>query len=200
MQLVHPVLQPVRLSTDLEHALCLQVHGGGFELRKIRLQWSRSMVEHASRLRDEEAALKSAMPPRLSKVLRDKRCLLFRWALDDIEYADAKVSSEMMEGFPLSGLLPVSNVFDAKIRVPAIHPGALKQMSASFNASTLAVTKPTLDPDMGVKLWASTAEDVDAGYLEGPYDFDSVAQAGPSCQHPGFAAVRHCAEGQAQAD
>ena len=86
-----------------------------------------------------------------------------------IDYPDAKIADEMVEGHPLFGWLAASNVFPPFLRPPQIHPDCLKTMAPSVLARTIAVTKPCEDPASNEALWMATMKEVEEGFATGPY-------------------------------
>ena len=144
-------------------------NGDSLQLRKMRLKSFAAMLVLVKKLEDEEIKQHSAMPQHLQMVLRGKRTLLFEQLLQQISYPDVSVASEMRRGFPLYGWLPVSNVFPSSVRAPVIHTSSLETMAPIFSRRTLATVKSSGDADQDTALWEATMQEVEAGYLEGPY-------------------------------
>ena len=102
----------------------------GLAFRKAQCDFSAKLVHLCSELSDEELALKCRMDSHVRRVLQNKRVVLFKRFLDDLQYPESKVADEMAEGFPLCGWLPSSGVFPTRIRPPEIHEEFLWKMSA----------------------------------------------------------------------
>ena len=172
IKLVHPVLQRLRIGEALEHSI--QINNDGLELRKRRLNNFIKAVETARMCEAEDSDLHDNMDSELRKVLKGKRTILFHKLLLDVQYPDAKVASELGCGFPLYGWLPMSSVFPKLVRPPSLHAEALQQMSVSFSKRSLASIKSSGDIELDLQLWQATMDEVQAGYLEGPHDVESL--------------------------
>eukprot|EP00435_Cladocopium_sp_Y103_P075157 s92_g54.t1 len=168
--LVHPVLRAMQVGDAMKDAIHAYEDGDKPEFRRIQCRFSQKLV-HAS-LKDEEDSLHVELPEHLQCVLKTKRLRIFRKLLDDIQYTDAKIAGEMVQGFPLCGWLPMSGVFPAQLRPPDLHVDTLQRMSASFTARTLTATKSSGDSEMDEMLWKATLDEVAAGFLSGPCDAD----------------------------
>ena len=119
--------------------------------------------------------------------------MFFKRQLELIDYPDAKIADEMVEGHPLFGWLAASNVFPPFLRPPQIHPDCLKTMAPSVLARTIAVTKPCEDPASNEALWMATMQEVEEGFATGPY-----LQSEPTRRSFGFAPFWAFAEEQAE--
>ena len=87
----------------------------------------------------------------------------------DSGYPDAKLVDKMAAGFPLCGWLHSSDVFPLKLRPPVLHMDTLEKMSASFDARSIGATKASGDEEMDLLLWEATMDEVNAGFLSGPF-------------------------------
>jgi len=114
------------------------------------------------------------MDEHVCKVLVSKRVALFQRLLEDMDYPDSKVATEMQQGFPLSGWLPASNVFPTRLRPPEIHVELLFRMAKVFSARSIAATKSSGCADADRRLWEATMEEVADGFLEGPFTRDAL--------------------------
>lgn len=170
--LKHPILQIGLMSGAMKDAF--DVNDDALRLRKTRLQNFAKMVSKAKALEAEEQVVHGNMPPHLRMVLRGKRVMLFEELLQQISYPDTSIAREMREGFPLYGWLPVSNVFPSNVRVPVLHVSSLESMAHVFSRRTLSAVKSSGDKMHDEALWAATLQEVEAGYLEGPYEVSEL--------------------------
>jgi hypothetical protein len=144
--------------------------GDGLGFRRVQCSFSQRLMKLVNDLRSDEEALHAGMPEHLQRVLKGKRICLFRSLLLDSGYPDAKIADELAQGFPLCGWLPASDIFPSKMRPPQLHVETLDKMSASFSARTVGATKPSGDAALDDMLWQATMDEVQAGFLSGPYD------------------------------
>ena len=162
-KLVYPTNQPARLSNEMDGAVDANVIKGGLELRRLRLHASKLILGVAA---DE---LHKSWPEHLGRVMKSKKLLLFKRLLERLRYADAKIADEMMADFPLNGYLNESGVFPPRVKLPEIHPDAFEGMIPSFSSRTLAVVKSSGDAELDRQLWAATCEEVELGFVKGPF-------------------------------
>ena len=67
-------------------------------------------MKRAVQLRAEELQLHAGLPPHLQPLLRDKKLLLWKEILLNLQYPDAKIVDEVCQGF-LDGVGPVFGRF-----------------------------------------------------------------------------------------
>ena len=68
----------------------------------------------------------------------------------------------------------MSNVFPSSVRVPIIHTSALESIAPIFSKRILATVKSCGDTSQDEALWEATLQEVEAGYLEGPFDVSTL--------------------------
>ena len=172
--LVHPLLRAMQVGDVMLEAIDAYETGDGLDFRRIQCSFSQRLLSLTNDLRTEEESLHAGMPEHLQRVLKGKRIHLFRTLLLDSGYPDAKIADELAQGFPLCGWLPASNIFPSKMRPPQLHVETLEKMSASFSARTVGATKPSGDAALDDMLWQATMDEVQAGFLSGPYGVEEL--------------------------
>ena len=166
----HPTLQSTRVGRALQDAMFNYSMGDCMNFMRVQINFSKYLVDLMKDLETDEKALHESMPGHLKRILAPKRILLFGRALEEASYPDAKVATEMGEGFPLCGWLPPSDVFPRQVRPPSILVDTLVKMAPSFSARSLQATRGSGDHELDTLLWNATTEEVSAGYLTGPVD------------------------------
>lgn len=164
-KLVHPVVQQMRVP----EVITLSMKRSAAQVAELRAKWAKQALDTIRELADAEKELHNKLPAHAQKILKRKRLLFFKRQLELIDYPDAKIADEMVEGHPLFGWLAASNVFPPFLRPPQIHPDCLKTMAPSVLARTIAVTKPCEDPASNEALWMATMQEVEEGFATGPY-------------------------------
>ena len=101
--------------------------------------------------------------------MKGKKWTAFTAALQRAGYADADIALEAMNGFPLAGWLPATSVFPTMVKPPEMHVNELATLTSSYAARALASVKTPDDVELSRELWDITMEEVDAGFLEGPF-------------------------------
>ena len=75
------------------------------EFRRIQCAFAKKLVSMCTDLKEAEADCKQSMDVHVQRILESKRTVLFKQLLEEISYPDAKVATEMGQGFPLCGWL-----------------------------------------------------------------------------------------------
>lgn len=102
------------------------------------------------------------------KVLKGKKLLLFQKLLAGSGCPDLG-TSDVMTGLELVGTASKSPFFDAKL-VPATTTPQFLQMSARWQGPKMGARKVHAgDPEMSRLLWDTTLQEVESGFLEGPF-------------------------------
>ena len=169
MKVQHPMDTVDHLEDVTRHALDFNFRYPG---HVIKLERRKNLLQAklmALRLAEDEAKLHAAMPDHLQKVLKGKNLLLWKTLLERYGYDDMGVIPFMMEGVRLVG----------KHDAPPCYPHMLKP--ASLTADDLASSSVwrrkaivgrigTSDPDHVAHLEATAQEELDLGFLEGPFN------------------------------
>ena len=78
-----------------------------FEIKAKRANFLKKWMKRAVQLRAEEQQLHAGLPAHLQPLLKDKKLLLWKEILQDLQYPDSKIVDEICQGFPLDGVGPV---------------------------------------------------------------------------------------------
>ena len=173
-KLVHPNMQPVKLHEGMETAIQLHSDESAVELRRIRIAWTKTMVEMYEQCKSLEEEIHMKRPEHLKSVLVGKKFELMRMALEAVGYQDASIATEASDGLPLVGWMKQSNMFAANMRPPELHVDSLIKMAASFSRRAVASVKPSLDAALDKEVWEATLAEVTGGTLEGPFSVEEL--------------------------
>ena len=169
-KMVHPTEMSMQVSSLLINNIRAYEDGTGLEFRRVQCLFAKRLVTMCTTLKEAEANCKQMMDPHVRRILDGKRTVLFKQLLEEIAYPDAKVAIEMTCGFPLCGWLPASDVFPVRVRAPEFDECFLRSMARSFTARSIAATVSSGDSEQDMKLWQATLEEVEEGFLTGPWD------------------------------
>ena len=168
-KLVHPTALAMSVGNLMLRNIDAYNDPAGLEFRRLQCEFSGKLVKMCADLRNEEAEIKDKMDLHVRQILVGKRIAVFKKLLMDIEHPDSKVADEMADGFPLCGWLPSSGAFPTKVRAPEIPEGFLRKMSESISARSIAATTSSGSDETDDKLWRATLDEVQDGFLDGPY-------------------------------
>ncbi|CAE7192582.1 unnamed protein product, partial [Symbiodinium sp. CCMP2592] len=169
----HPYHKLSKCNKDLRDLVHDLVHKPGM-VRSQRKNYIEKWARRAKELEPEEAKLKAGMSDHRRKILQPKRILLFEEMLRDIGYDDMGVVQELIDAATLTGDIPITGVLDTKLKPARLDNEQILGMSDEIKQQIRAKTGSSGDKEIDQLLWDKTMEEVQSGYLSGPYDFESL--------------------------
>ena len=136
-----------------------------FCLAKKRVEFMKKWTARAQDLKLEEEKFREKMPEHVRNVLGNKRLVLFKEILDDLNYPDTKLIDDIASGFKLSGYMTKSNVFRARSKRPAFSLETLRKLSRSFNSRNVETLRKRQDAELGEQTWQETEEELRKGWI-----------------------------------
>ena len=137
-------------------------------------------------LEKEEQELHASFPSWYQKVVAPRKILAWKKLLEEFKYDDLDATKFMMEGCPLVGTSDLPKPFDAKI-VPATLSEQELRATAKARRQTLVQTGRPGDAEHVEHLVRSTLDEVDRGFLDGPFTESEVSER---LGHDAWTAVR----------
>ncbi|CAE7211849.1 unnamed protein product, partial [Symbiodinium sp. KB8] len=137
-------------------------------------------------LEKEEEELHASFPSWYQKVVAPKKILAWKRLLEEFKHDDLDATKFMMEGCPLVGTSDLPQPFDAKI-VPATLTEQELRATAKARRQTLVQTVRPGDAEHVEHLVRSTLDEVDRGFLDGPFTESEVSER---LGHADWTAVR----------
>ena len=130
----------------------------------------------ATELADEEAELHRSLHPSVAQAMKGKRMLLLRRILRDLHIPGAdRLFNLLKSGFPLVGPMEASGLFMGVDHSGSFLPESeLVRRSAASRRACIAATKSSGDPLLDEALAAATAEEVEKGWLVGPFSEEDI--------------------------
>ncbi|CAE7892922.1 unnamed protein product [Symbiodinium necroappetens] len=127
------------------------------------------LVARSQGLLERERELHAAMHPDLQKVLAGKNTLLWEQLLREYDFPDPGLVEEVRQGFELVGPANCSGVFPKSYKPPQQSAGKLMQQSLWRRKNTVSKCRPTGDSDADAELWSQTLQEVEQGWIDGPF-------------------------------
>ena len=164
---------PQSLETCLPEVLkqALQSHRNQTSIARIKKRTvvMREWVKRADSLKSQEHELKSRLDPQAKHILSHKKIFLWKSLLEEHKYPDMAVVSELLEGTKLIGETDTTGLWPAKFVPATISEIELYDISARERESICNKVKETpSETDRAV--WDKTLEEVEKGWLLGPFD------------------------------
>eukprot|EP00435_Cladocopium_sp_Y103_P008521 s2383_g2.t1 len=146
------------------------------ERRKNLLQAKLKAIQ----LEKDEKQLHEQLPDSLKKVLQGKKLLLWRALLEKYGYDDLEVFKFMSEWVHLSGKHDTPACYPEKIRPATLTQEDLERSAVWRRKALLGKRAQMVDPEHVAHLETTAAEELEAGFLEGPFsseaeDIDYIA-------------------------
>ena len=111
---------------------------------------------------EEEKQSKATLHSDVAAVVKNKSLLVFREILQETGYADQGVFEELVSGTQLTGSVPVTNVFDKRIKAALTSADALKSQASLINKSVLGSVRSQSE-ELDRALDQRTAEELGKG-------------------------------------
>ena len=114
----------------------------------------------------------TSMDENCKKIYHNKKLATLQHLLENFtpEWPDKNVVSDIVSGFQLTGHQSYSGVFEKELDLNTMAVETLRQSSDLNNIALMARTKTSGCPDLDNQAWQKTLEELESGWLKGPYD------------------------------
>eukprot|EP00973_Karenia_brevis_P071233 9897747-Karenia_brevis.AAC.1 len=167
MGVVHPFDRQIRIPSRVAAAL----HDITSEPPSSTVHFRISMLEHysevAARLEEQERVLHKQLHPDVERVVADKRILLFRQMLRDIQYDDESVAEYLVSGVKVVGDLEAVGIWKEESRPAAC---SLKSLWEGAKLAQKKMQESRKPGRLDAEIWEKTLTEVSEGILEGPLE------------------------------
>ena len=139
----------------------------------IRLERKKSLLQAklmAKKLEEQEELFHANLPHCLARVLEGKRILLWEQLLLRYSYDDMAVVRFMKEGVPLVGCHDSPDCYPLKLKPASLTEEDLAQSAVWRRKAMLNRRSAELDPSHVDHLEETAGEELQAGFLEGPFE------------------------------
>ena len=161
---------PPHLDSCVDLLACSPPH----EVIKKRQLWLERWTSRAAEIGANPDPEWGISDPHVHKVLRQKRLQLLDEIIASEGYEDTNLAHDIRAGFDLVGTSPVSNILPGKVTPATLHPDDLRAASARANEALKTTLGSSGCKEQDEKLWAKTMQEVERGWLLGPYDWSDL--------------------------
>ena len=161
----HPRRAFARVPALMKEVLEEVFLGDPFEIKSKRANFLKKWMKRAVQLRAEEQQLHAGLPPHLQPLLKDKKLLLWKEILLDLQYPDSKIVDEVCQGFPLTGWAQSSGVFQTRVKPPDSSMEQLEGMAKGLNMAVVASLESSEWMPVDQVAWDETMQEVANGWL-----------------------------------
>ena len=166
----HPVKKDSRLPSVLQEAVDFVTNHSVRDTAVYRLDTLRFWLDRAKALPSEESSLHESLPTAVREILEPKRLLLWKEMMEFYGYPDSSVYDEVTEGIQLAGTAPHVPFFDQCFKPGKITEEELASSARAARVGLLASIRSSGDADIDSEVYAKTLEELECGWLDGPYE------------------------------
>ena len=160
----HPRFLLARLDSNASEAVG-HLLGNGNDVTLFRTGFLKRWMQRAKELQVDEDSLHRSLPEHLQKVLEGKRLLLWKEILTELEYPDVKVIDEIIRGFPMTGWVEESGVFQPDVRPPEMTVQQLKGIALGVNHAVVDSLRQAAVTELDAPAWDETEIEIERGWL-----------------------------------
>ena len=185
LTLEHPLDSPHTVDkSNLKAMVFIRDHSIA-EVLKVRAQQLRKYTERAAQLAGAEQQLKDSLDPDVRRVLDGKRLLLFKEMAADANVGDEHLFQELVDGFKLTGEMPESKQFPARLKPAMISVQQLKESSVWAKKMIHASCRRVgANPEIARAVYEETLQQRQDGWVKGPYTSAELDQKFDGCWIP----------------
>ena len=152
----HPRFLPYAGSEQLDDLLRTNLNHHACRLDDLRLAFFKKWVKRAKELEKDERNLRLDLGEHVRHVLQGKRLLVFKEMLEDLQFPDTNLVSDIISGFRLSGWMRDSQVFMSLPRPPKLTLEALLKSSLGLQKAVLKRVREPEDAELHLAAWEET--------------------------------------------
>ena len=145
---VHPRNKVISLPKDLKIIINWNREVYTYNIFNYRIKFVKYWTDRAQQLRNENKKLLQRAPEHLHGLLKGKRLALCQTMVDHFDYPDKRLVSAILQGFPIAGWLPDSNIFPKDIKPQSLDINSLVSLSKGMNAHVKAKVFATNPNDL----------------------------------------------------
>ena len=130
---------------------------------------------------DEEEEVRKSMHQDVRAIMKDKSLVLLEKLAKEVGIEDSELMSNLREGFPLTGSIGPTSRWLSDVRLANMTEDEHAMAAKWIRAEVIGKCNHTLDAEAQKALAAVTDEEVELGYLLGPYTPElALERAGPA--------------------
>ena len=160
----HPRSLAIHLGEEIMDVLRENFELEQYHVMKRRAEFMRKWTNRCKDLEKAEHELHDSLAPHLQQVLRGKRLLIFKEILEDLQYPDKSLIDDICNGFALSGWLPKSHVFPAKLKRPTQSMDSVQNLAKGVNNNICKQVAAVVETELANEVWELTQDEISKGW------------------------------------
>ena len=181
----HPLDTPQLVErSNLRAMLFIRDHSPA-EVALFRTAQLKKFTLRAAELTEQEHKLKASLDPDVRSVLQGKRLLLFKEMAEQAQVGDENLFQELVGGFPLTGHMPESKQFPAKLKPALISVQQLRE-SAVWAKKMIqsSCRRISSDKEVATAVYEETMQQLQDGWVRGPFTEEQLDDKYSGCWVP----------------
>ena len=170
----HPKLFLKTIPCEMDDVIHTISSMSPLELGRMRTATARKWILRSQELREKEYEKHSTMEDHCREVLAKKSLMVFDEMVKASDYKDVNIAKDIETGFDLMGHLPSSSVFQKNSSYATLMPEHVRSVSEKTRAAIWNSTRACIDKEIAEAVYAATVEEVNRGWLRGPYEFNDL--------------------------
>ena len=176
----HPCTMQAAIPEVLRNAIEWNAKTSEHEASAFRNMWFQKWLRRALELRASEKQLKASLDGDVASILRSKRLCLWKEMLHEYGYPDVGVLDEIQNGTVLTGEVPSTGLFQSHGQT-CVHFGRVLERECRRPFPEHGCQRAKSGDVLDREVKTQTQEEVDKGWLEGPF---SPSDVPPEAVHP----------------
>ena len=185
LSLEHPLDSPHTVDKSNLKAILFIRDNPAAHVLQFRAKQLKKYTQRAVELAAAEKELKQSLDCDVKQVLDVKRLLLFKEMAEDAGVGDEHLFTELTEGFKLTGEMPQSKQFPAKLKPAMLSVQQLRDSAVwakkMIHASCRRVSA---DPEIARAVFLETQQQIQDGWVRGPFSAAQLDQKYNGCWIP----------------
>ena len=159
----HPRSLALSLPLDLQDVVTWNRDADALDIYRHRIGFVKYWTARAVQLKEKDAEFLSRAPPHLTKILCGKRLALWQDMIEHFQYPDKDLVKDVVNGFPVTGWMPDSQVFPRDFKAPNLSVEALQHLSRGLNERVRAKVIAAAESELTKATWEETWMEIDNG-------------------------------------
>lgn len=170
----HPIGRQTKLPVALQEAVEFVSSNSMYKAAKHRHDTLAFWLDRAKLLSAQETDLHDSLHPSIKDILKPERLLLWKEMLNFYDYPDKDVFEEVVHGTRLAGPSPIVPSFDPCFKPAKLTMEELEKSAGASRSAMLATVRSTGDTEIDETVFRKTLEELECGWLEGPFPFNDL--------------------------
>ena len=185
LTLEHPLDNPHTVDkSNLKAIVFIRDHSTA-EVLAFRAKQLKKYTQRAEQLASEENLLKQSLDEDVGRVLEGKRLLLLKEMAADTNVGDETLFQELVEGFRLTGEMPESKQFPARLKPAMISVQQLRDSAVWAKKMIHASCRRVgADPEVAKAVHDETVQQLQDGWVKGPFTSSELDKKYSGCWIP----------------